>query len=94
MRRWLSLSSYHWFVLFCVMGICAMFLAWISFGLINLAMANFDFIRRHGLMALAEGGLLQSLEIGAKAFLALVLYFGFKSIETELIHRWRGKGDH
>lgn len=71
------------------MGISAALLAWISFGLFNLAMANLAFLTKFGPMAIAEGGLLQALEIGVKAVLALVLYFGFKAIEHELINRWR-----
>jgi hypothetical protein len=89
MRRWLLLSSYHSLVLFLLLGVCATLVAWISFGLINLAMANFDFISRHGLLALREGGLLQMLEIGGKGLAVLVAYLVFKATETELIHRWR-----
>jgi hypothetical protein len=89
MRRWVRLSEYHWLVLFALLGICATLVAWISFGLINLAMANFDFVSRHGLMALREGGILQMLEIGGKGLAALTAYLVFKATETELIHRWR-----
>jgi hypothetical protein len=92
MPRWLMLSEYHWAVLLALLGISAAIVAWISFGLINLAMANFDFLARHGLLALREGGLLQLLEIGAKAAVALAAYLIFKAIETELIYRWRGVG--
>jgi hypothetical protein len=90
MRRWLLLSSYHWLVLFAALALTAGALAWMSFGLINLAMANVGFLQRHGLMAIREGGLWQAAEIGARALLVLVIYFAFKAIETELIHRWRG----
>jgi hypothetical protein len=91
--RWLSLSSYHWLVLFCAMGVFAAALAWISFGLFNLAMANLAFIQRYGVLAIMEGGLLQGAGIAMRALVALLFYFGFKAIETELIHRWRGR-DH
>jgi hypothetical protein len=89
MRRWLLLTEYHWMVLLALMALSAVLVAWISFGLINLAMANYDFVARHGVTALREGGLLQMLEIGAKAAIALVAYILFKASETELIHRWR-----
>jgi hypothetical protein len=89
MRRWLLLSSYHWLFLFVLLGVCATLGAWISFGLINLAMANYDFVSRHGLLALREGGILQMLEIGGKGLAVLVAYLVFKATETELIHRWR-----
>jgi hypothetical protein len=92
MSRWLLLSTYHWTVLLGLLGASAALVAWISFGLINLAMANIDFLTRHGLLALREGGLLQLLEISAKACVALAAYLTFKAIETELIHRWREAG--
>ena len=92
MPRWLMLSTYHWAVLLVLLGASAALVAWISFGLINLAMANFDFLTRYGLLALREGGFLQLLEIGAKAGVALAAYLTFKAVETELIHRWRGDG--
>ena len=92
MPRWLMLSEYHWAVLLVLLGASAALVAWISFGLINLAMANFDFLTRHGLLAVREGGLRQLLEIGGKAAVALAAYLLFKAIETELIHRWRDAG--
>ena len=93
MRRWLLLSEYHWAVLLVVLGLSATLVAWISFGLINVAMANYDFLARYGLMALREGGLVQMLEIGLKAVVALAGYLMFKAVETELIHRWRDAGE-
>jgi hypothetical protein len=92
MPRWLMLSEYHWAVLLGLLGASAALVAWISFGLINLAMANFDFLARHGLLAVREGGLLQLLLIGAKACVVLAAYLLFKAVETELIHRWRDAG--
>ena len=91
MRRWLRLSEYHWIVLFLALGICATVVAWISFGLINLAMANYAFLTEFGLLALREGGLAQLLEIGGKGLVVLACYLLFKAIETELIYRWRSK---
>lgn len=93
MRRWLFLSSYHWAALMIILALSATVLAWMSFGLINLAMANAEFLRRHGLMAVREGGLWQAAAIGARALLALLTYLVFKAVETELIQRWRSK-DH
>jgi hypothetical protein len=92
MRRWLLLSEYHWAVLLVLLGVCATVVAWVSIDLVRLAMANFDFLTRFGVLAIREGGLLQLLGIGARAFLVLVVYLGFKAIETELIYRWRGAG--
>ena len=93
MPRWLKLSEYHWMVLLGLLGASAALVAWISFGLINLAMANFDFLARHGLLAAREGGSLQLLLIGAKACVVLAAYPLFKAVETELIHRWRKAGE-
>jgi hypothetical protein len=90
MRRWLLLESYHWLVLLMVMALVGGLVTWISVGLIDLAMANIDFIRRFGLRALAEGGLIQALEIGGKVLLVFLGFLLFKGIETELICRWRG----
>jgi hypothetical protein len=92
MRRWLLLSEYHWAVLLALFAACATLVAWISVGLVTLAMANFDFLTQHGLLAIREGGLLQLLGIGARALAVLVAYLIFKAIETELIHRWRTAG--
>jgi hypothetical protein len=89
MRRWLLLSEYHWLELLLLLGISATLVAWVSFGLMNLAMANYGFLTRHGLLAVREGGLLQMAGIVARASLVLVAYLMFKAIETELIHRWR-----
>jgi hypothetical protein len=52
-----------------------------------------QFLTRYGLMALREGGLVQMLEIGLKAAVALAGYLVFKAVETELIHRWRDAGE-
>jgi hypothetical protein len=93
MRRWLLLSSYHWAVLLLLLALSAVVVAWVSFGLINVAMANYGFVARHGLTALREGGLLQMVGIAAKAALVLGSYMVFKATETELIHRWRRASD-
>ncbi len=92
MRRWLLLSEYHWTALLLLLAFFAALVAWISFGLINLAMANVGYLSRFGFVALREGGLVQLVEIGVKAAVALVAYLGFKAIETELIYRWRDAG--
>lgn len=92
MRRWLMLSHYHWSVLLILLAVSATVAAWISFGLINLAMANFEFLSRHGLLAAREGGLVQLIGIGLRAGIVLGAYLVFKAIETELIHRWRDDG--
>lgn len=93
MRRWLILSGYHWSALLVLLALSAAIGAWISVGLINVAMANYDFVTQYGLMALRDGAFLQMLEIGVKAALVLAAYMVFKAVETELIHRWRNAGN-
>ncbi|MCU0829403.1 MAG: hypothetical protein MUE52_18950 [Tabrizicola sp.] len=92
MRRWLLVTEYHWAALLIILGLSAGAVAWLSFGLINLAMANYGFVSRHGWLALREGGLLQIVDIGARAVAVLAAYLLFKAVETELIHRWRLSG--
>lgn len=89
MRDLFRLSRYHWLFLFIVMALCAFVTAFLSFQLINVAMANLDFLLEHGLMGIADGGLLQFLSILAKGLLIVLFYFGFKGIEAELLQRWR-----
>jgi hypothetical protein len=89
MRDLLRLSRYHWMVLFLVMALCAFATAFLSFQLVNIAMANLEFILKHGLMGIADGGLLQFLSILAKGLLIVIFYFCFKGMEAELLQRWR-----
>jgi hypothetical protein len=64
-------------------------LAWNTIDLAQLAMANVRFITTYGAMALAEGGLLQLVEIVIRGAISLAAYLGFKTCEVELVHRWR-----
>lgn len=89
LRRWFDLSSHHWPVLFAAMAACGAFLAWMTVGLVEVAMANYDFLRTYGSVGVADGGGVQLVLIGAKALVALVAYLAFKAIEVELVHRWR-----
>ncbi len=89
MPRWMDLSRWNAIALFLAMAICALIVAWLGFGLINLAMANVAFLRDHGLMAIAEGGALQALLLALRGLALLLAFFAFKAIETELVHRWR-----
>lgn len=91
MRRWLQPRSYPTVVLLLTLALSSVLLAWLTFDLITLAMANVDFLRRHGIMAAAEGGALQLLLISGKGFGALLAYLGVRAIETEVLHRWVGR---
>ncbi|MFM2390270.1 MAG: hypothetical protein RLZZ437_1825 [Pseudomonadota bacterium] len=90
MSDWFRPKAYHSFVLFMLMGICSILLAWLSLGLFMQAVKNVDFLTMHGVMAIMEGGLLQLAIIAIKAAFALVFYLGFKGIEHELLIRWNG----
>ncbi len=89
MPRLPELSRVHALVLFLVMALCAAIVAWLSFGLFSQAMANADFILKHGFMALVEGGAVQALLLASRGLVLLVALFCFKAVESELIDRWR-----
>jgi hypothetical protein len=88
MRKWLIPSSYHAGVLLGILAMFSLGFAWLTFGLIALAMANYDVLSKYGLMAVADGGLLQTVVLAGKGFVALLCYLGFKGIEHELVSRW------
>lgn len=78
-------------LLLLICGLVAALLAWCSVGLLSVAMSNLDFLRRHGVMAVAEGGLIQSGWIVLQSIVVLLLYQRFRGIEVELLARWVGK---
>ncbi|NJO34618.1 MAG: hypothetical protein HC869_17290 [Rhodospirillales bacterium] len=88
MPRWLRLSNCNAFVVFIFMGACGAMFAWMSYNLINLAMANIHFLSQYGALAIMEGGLMQLVEIILYGYLALAFYLGFKACEHELVDRW------
>lgn len=94
MKKWLYLSSYHGLALFVMLCVCSICLAWTSYGLLRMAMLNFDLLHSYGVQAALDGGLIQLVQIGLQAFLALLSFLGFKGIETELIARWRNHDGH
>jgi hypothetical protein len=89
MKKWLVMQSWHIAMLFVGISASAVLFAWATFNLYNAASDNFRFIKDYGWMGLAEGGLLQFLEICWNAFLSLLLFLLFKGCETEIIKRWR-----
>ncbi len=91
MSDWFRPKAYHAVVLLVFMGLCSVGFAWLSYGLIKVAMANVDFLTEHGTRAVSEGGLVQLMLIGLKSFAALLFYLGFKGIEHELLIRWNGR---
>ena len=89
--RWLSPKPYPGFLLFLALCAVSVAFAWLSYNLVMVAMSNVDFLRRHGLMAVAEGGLVQLLVISGKGMAAMLAYLAFRVIESELVHRWAGR---
>ncbi len=93
-KRWLSLSRWHVLAVFMLAGIFGILLAFSSFNLFTIGMANLDFLRVHGWVAVMEGGLWQLAGIALNGAFALVCYLGFKFCETELsmrYHRWQDR---
>jgi hypothetical protein len=67
-------------------------LSFICFGMgsLNLAQmvqANIDFLRIHGLMAIADGGLWQLATLSVNIYIAVACYIVFKSCEHALVER-------
>jgi hypothetical protein len=92
-RRWTTPRPYPTPVLLLMFGLVAVLLAWLSLGLLDIAMSNLGFLQRHGAAAVAAGGLVQTAEIVAKSAAVLLLYLGFRGIEVELVARWVGRRD-
>jgi hypothetical protein len=86
---WFSLSRHRAVTLFLAAGAFAALFAWNSYNLFQTAMANVNFLRTYGLMAVMDGGLTQLLTLVAYGYLSLAFYIGFKACEAELVHRWR-----
>jgi hypothetical protein len=88
-RRLFALSAYPAIAVFILMGLAGAVLAWSSFDLVRLAMANWRLVGSYGLAGLMDGGLLQAVGIVGRAALALASYLVFKAAEVELVGRWR-----
>jgi hypothetical protein len=89
MKRFLNPATYPAIVVFAAAGVFAVMLAYSSYNLFHLSMANFGFLRRHGLVAVMEGGLLQLAQITATGAFALFCFFGFKICEIDLTSRYK-----
>ena len=87
--KWLKIANYPFLAVFLLAGLLATIFAWNSFNLAQIAMDNSMFIRQNGLMALADGGALQSAQLLLHGLIALAAFVGFKACEVELIRRWR-----
>lgn len=89
LARAADVTRWPGWALFLTMAAAGAALAWLSFDLLRVAMANRDFIAEHGWMGLMDGGLAQAGVVVAQAALALLAYLVFKLAEVELLARWR-----
>jgi hypothetical protein len=87
--RWFSLSSRRAVTIFVIAGAFAALFAWNSYSLFQTAMANVNFLRTYGWMAVMDGGVWQLLTLVLYGYLSLAFYIGFKACEVELVYRWR-----
>ena len=90
----LNLTRWPGLLVFALAGLAAVGLAFVSVNLFAEAMANIDFIQRHGRTALQTGALVQMAELILWGSLALVQYLIFKLCEVELVFRyfrWAGR---
>lgn len=88
-KRCLNPANYPAAIVFFVAGVLAACLAYASYNLFHLSMANLNFLRTHGWLAIMEGGLLQLIQILGWGCVSLLCFIAFKICETELILRFR-----
>ena len=70
------------------MGVFGGLSAIMSYNLIVLFIANFDFIARYGVMALREGGLVQLVELVVYGYLGIGFYLLFKGCLYGILGRF------
>lgn len=87
--RLLDVTRWPALLLFIVMAASGGALAFVSFDLLRMALANRDLIVEHGLMGLMDGGAAQAVWIAAQGLLALALFLVFKLAEVEIVARLR-----
>ena len=71
---------------FVVMGVAFFCFGMASLDLLHLLRANADLILDNGVMALADGGALQLLQLVADGYLAMLAYVVMKTCEHALSH--------
>ena len=87
--RLLKLSAYHAVFVFLLAGAFAALFAWNSYSLFQTAMANVNFLRTYGWMAVMDGGVTQLITLVLYGYLSLAFFIAFKACEVELVYRWR-----
>ena len=71
---------------FVVMGLAFFCFGMVTLNLLHLLHANAEFILANGVMALADGGALQLVELVADGYVALLAYVVMKTCEHALSH--------
>ncbi|MEZ5720870.1 MAG: hypothetical protein R3D59_03820 [Paracoccaceae bacterium] len=89
MKRLFDITRYPALLIFVFAGVALVVVAYASFNLLSMSMANLDFLRRDGLVAVTSGGLVQFLEILVTATVALAFFLIYKICESELVIRYR-----
>ena len=71
---------------FVVMGLAFFCFGMVTLNLLHLLRANADLIVDNGVMALADGGARQLLELGVDGYVAMLAYVVMKTCEHTLSH--------
>ena len=82
------ITRFHWLVVFVMAGVFAAAFTFATYNLFHLSMANLDFLKKYGLLAIQEGALGQTIEIAGGGAFALFFFLGFKVCERELVTRY------
>ncbi len=89
MKRLFRISGYPGVLVFVLAGVAAAIFAYSTYNLLTVSMANLNFLREHGWLAVTSGGLVQLLGILAHGAVALACWLLFKACEADLIDRYR-----
>ena len=89
MKRLLDITAYPALFIFVLAGVSLVVVAYATYNLLHLSMANLTFLREYGLTAVMSGGLVQFLQILLSGTVSLAFFLVFKICESELIIRYR-----
>lgn len=89
MKRLFDITRYPGIVAFMLAGISIVIVAFASYNLLQMGMANLRFIGEHGWFALQSGGLIQFLQILVLGVISLFFFIVFKICESDLMARYR-----
>jgi hypothetical protein len=89
MKRLFDIAGHSALFIFVLAGVALVVVGYATYNLLNLSMANLAFLRKHGLVALSSGGLVQLVQIVLSGTVALTFFLVYKICESELILRYR-----